>query len=178
MTSDTTDGTTNGGIDHLGNSYGRFFTEIGTRSDQPFKVLAPRDGLVYLPGIENSWVLQAFATSRARYFVDLAAGAAGMAHAFLIPSAHFDVLDWYTGARDDWALTPNLRLLDGRYVCQDDLFQSGWMQSGRIGEALAADETISMEKSSTVEMITTIDRIHQDTEAIFGWQSAPPPPLE
>ena len=139
---------------------------------------APRDGLVDLAGIENTWVLQAFATSRARYFAGSPSGATGMAHAFLIPSAHLDVLDWYTGSPDDWALTPELRLPDGRYVRQDDLFQSGWMHSGRIAEAFAAGEAISMEKSSTVEMISTIDRIHRDTDAIVGWRPAQPPPLE
>ena len=99
MTSDTTDGTTSDGMGHLGNASGRFFTEIGARSDRPFKILAPRDGLVDLAGIENSCVLQAFATSRARYIAGSLSGGTGMAHAFLIPSAHLDVLDCHTGAQ-------------------------------------------------------------------------------
>jgi hypothetical protein len=178
MTSDTTGGTTSGGMGHLGNAYGRFFTEIGTRSDRPFKILAPGDGLVDLAGIENSWVLQAFATSRARYFAGSPSGGTGMAHTFLIPSAHLDVLDCHTGGPDDWTLTPNLRLPDGRYVRQDDLFQSGGMNSKRIVEAFGTDEAISMEQSSIVKMITTIDRIHQDTKAFVGWRIAQPPPPE
>lgn len=138
----------------------------------------PRDGLVNLAEIEDSWVLQAFAMSRARFFAGSPSGATGMAHAFLTPSAHLDVTDWYTGGSDDWVLTPTIRLPDGRAVRQKTLFESGWMQSKRIADGIRNGEAISIEQSSTDEMRQAVSRIHQDTEDLAGWRMPAAPALE
>jgi putative glycosyltransferase (TIGR04372 family) len=139
---------------------------------------AAREGLVDLAGLENSWMLQAFATSRARFFAGSPSGATCMAHAFLIPSAHLDVLDWCTGCEDDWVVTPTVHLHDGRNLRQDDLFESGWMLTARITEALQAGEKITLTQCDTQEMFLAIEQLFRDTSDVQGWRSPEPPPLD
>lgn len=138
----------------------------------------PRAGLVDLAGIANSWMLQAFATSRARFFAGSPSGITGVAHAFLTPSAHLDVLDWYTGEAEDWLMTPTLHLPDGRNLRGEDLFQSGWMHSMRIAKALRDGQLITQTKSETGEMIRALEQLFRDTQDVFGWRKPAPVPTK
>ena len=160
-------------IDHVIDALGGQVVLLGhPEMTQP----RPRDGLINLATIKDSWVSQAFAMSRARFFAGSPSGATGMAHAFLTPSAHLDVLDWYTGGSNDWVLTPTVRTPDGQSVRQEDLFRSGWMQSNRIANALKEGVPLSLDRSSTEEMRRVIDRVCLETADSTGWRAPFPLP--
>lgn len=134
---------------------------------------APRPGLVDLAAIRDSWSLQAFAVSRARFFVGSPSGATGMAHAFLIPSAHVDVLDWYTGEPRDWVVTPTVRLPDGQELRQQALFESGWLHTSSIDAARKHGQRIDIKPCSIEHVIKAVDLVHRDTADVDGWRPLP-----
>lgn len=134
---------------------------------------APRPGYVDLSVIQDSWLLQAFAMSRARFLVGGPSGATGMAHGFCLPSARVDALDWYDADAQDWILTRRVILRDGRDLRQAALLQSGLMTSASLTQLLNQGGISSIEQSSVDEIMAAVALIHGETSDIQGWRAPP-----
>ena len=132
----------------------------------------PRQGYIDLSSLQDSWILQAAATRYARYFAGSASGATGMAHAFCIPSAHIDVLDWYTPLLGDCAVTPRVRIDGGPILRQQALFSSGMMSSHALTLAARQGREIEIVPSNTWEIVQAISQVHVATSEIQGWRKA------
>ena len=131
----------------------------------------PRRGLVDLSVLPDSWLLQAFAVSRARFFVGSTSGASGMAHAFNIPAAHLDVLDWYVGEAGDLLVTPTVTVPDGRVLRQHDLFASGWMNTFTLKKAQASGRSVTIKNCSTEDVLRATRAIHDRTLDVTEWRN-------
>jgi len=131
---------------------------------------APREGLIDLAEVEHCWNLQAHAMANARFFAGSPSGALAMAHAFLIPAAQLDTMDWYAFIDHDIMLTPKLKLPNGVVLRQEEYFRSGWMQSAKITSALRDGIAIEIQKSTTDEMKRAIQQIYIETDGVTGWR--------
>jgi hypothetical protein len=135
---------------------------------------APRDGLVDLSALPDSWMLQSFAMSRSRYFAGSASAGSAMAFAFMVPATHLNATDWYVGEPEDRVLTPTVTLKDGRRLRLRELQQSGWLNSIRIRQGLETGDVVSVEHPDVGDMVRSVELIHAETAGLNGWRPEPP----
>jgi len=155
-------------IDHIIDDLGGQVVQLGHPEMHHH---AGRPGYVALSGIPNSWKLQAFAVSRARFFVGSASGATALAQVFRTPSLHVDVIDWYTGEEHDWILTPTIGLQDGRKLRQRELFHAGLMNSFVLNAMMEAGETVTLEQSTVEEICFGLKGLLTETSDMLGWRA-------
>jgi putative glycosyltransferase (TIGR04372 family) len=157
-------------IDHIIDDLGGQVVQLG---HPEMHHRAARPGYVGLSSIPNSWQLQAFAVSRARFFVGSASGATALAQVFRTPSLHVDVIDWYTGEEQDWILTPTIGLGDGRKLRQEEFFHAGLMNSFTLNTMIEAGETVTLEQSTVGEICFGLAGLLIDTADVTGWRNPP-----
>jgi putative glycosyltransferase (TIGR04372 family) len=131
---------------------------------------AARPGYVDLSALKDSWKLQAFATSRSRFFIGSPSGGTGFAHAFCVPAVHVDVLDWYTGQADDWMLTPTIHFSDGGELRQQELFDAGIMNSPELLDLMQSGRIAGIKKSTNEEIQRAASWIFEQTQDITTWR--------
>jgi putative glycosyltransferase (TIGR04372 family) len=155
-------------IDHLGGQVVQLGHPELTRH-------APRQGLIDLSALPNSWLLQAYAVSRSRFFAGSASAGSAMSFALQVPAAHLNATDWYVGEAEDWVLTPTVVLRDGRRLRQVELYRSGWMNSVHLQRGLELGEVRFLSQPETPEILAVATRIHESTCAVTGWREPASP---
>ncbi len=132
-------------------------------------------GLIDLSRIPDSWSLQCYAVSRARYFVGSGSGGTAMAGAFSTPSLHTDILDFFTGRPNDLVLTQEVIAQDGKRLMQQALLDAGLMSVYDLARDIGEGQSYRFRLNSEAELIHAVHQIHVETDVTRGWRDAAKP---
>ena len=132
-------------------------------------------GFVDLSRVPESWLLQCYAVSRARFFVGSGSGGTAMAGAFGTPALHTDILDFFTGQPGDLVLTQEIQTLDGRRLRQDALFDAGLMSVYDLSRDIGDGQAYRFRLNTAEELSEAVDQIHRETEGVEGWRQEAAP---
>jgi len=154
-------------IERIIKEQGGQVVRIGDPTMTPFP---PMDGLIDLSRIENALPLQAYAVSRARYFVATESGPTQIGCAFKTPTVSTNALNigiWNDGDAllfkrmfddDDVEISPQERLELGM-LSVHRTWSKNWRSTG----------------NSPAEIISASDHMYDLTDGVSGWRTPPGP---
>ncbi len=132
-----------------------------------------RPGFVDLSRYPESWRLQFYAMSRARFFIGSGSGATGMSTGLNIPSAHTDIGDYYTGRPGDLVLTHEIIHPNGDRLMQESLLKAGLFSNVEVETLIEEGQAFGVRKNSTAELFAAARQIYDRTADIDAWRTAP-----
>jgi len=136
--------------------------------DPSMTPLPPLPGLIDLSRVANAFPLQAFAASRARYFVGTDTGATQLASAFKTPSASTNALGVGIWNDDDVILPKTMHLSDGRRLTRDDFLSTGMLTIHRLRPT-----GLQMMDNPPEQLVAVARHMHRVTTDCPGWREAP-----
>lgn len=135
--------------------------------------LPERPGLVDLAPLENSFMLQACAVSRARFMVAGPSGPTALGWGFQIPIGIVDATD----AQGGWGdmerviLTHEVQTPDGRRLRNRALLEAGLLSRAPLSRLLKANEGYVVRKCSGAEVARVAAHLHACTDGVSGWRA-------
>jgi hypothetical protein len=126
------------------------------------------DGLIDLSADPESFPVEVFAASRARYYIGSESGPVGFACAFKVPAAMTNCMSvgvWNDG--DVVLMRRNMRV-PGKFELTGS--QAAEIYDGMAGRFPAAE----MDANTPVELIAVADHLHGATADCEGWRGDPP----
>lgn len=135
---------------------------LGDPTMTPFPAMP---GLIDLSRLSNSFGLQAFAVSRARFFVGTDTGATQLASAFKTPSASTNALGvgiWNDG---DVLLTKTIRMPDGYALTKEDCLSTGMLSVHRL-----RPDAATIEDNTPEQLVAVARHMHRITADCEGWR--------
>jgi putative glycosyltransferase (TIGR04372 family) len=135
--------------------------------------LPERPGLVDLAPLENSFMLQACAVSRARFMVAGPSGAAALGCGFQIPVGIVDATD----AQGGWGdmerviLTHEVHTPDGRRLRNRALLEAGLLSRAPLGRLLRANEGYVVRKCTGAELAKVAAHLHAGSDGVSAWRA-------
>jgi len=150
-------------IRHILIEQGGQVVRLGDPSMTP---LPPLPGLIDLSRYAESFALQAFAMSRARYFVGTDSGTTQLACAFRTPSASTNALGVGVWNDGDVVLTKTVRCPNGLPMTRDELISCGIL--GNL-HGLRPHE-LSIEDNAPRQLVDVARHMHAITAGGDGWR--------
>ena len=136
-----------------------------------------RAGFVDLSRFDDNADLQMCAVARSRFMYGSGAGACSMAYALGVPNGVGNHADFWqpgnTASITQTLVTPNDERLNGW-----DLFESGWMNTKRIGEHLRSRQGFSILKPGEADVLRLANHMVQATQGLSGWRAYRSPERE
>jgi putative glycosyltransferase (TIGR04372 family) len=133
----------------------------------------PRSGFVDLSRHAESYLLQSYACSRARFYIGSATGSVVMALAFNTPNLIADASDFWDGApgRETYLLTHTVRLPDGRRLRQESLAATDLLSTFHLTERMRKYPEITLEKATAPELHACARFMLDKTADCEGWRT-------
>lgn len=135
--------------------------------------LTSRPGFVNLNSIANSFMLQAFAVSRARFMIAGPSGVAPLGWAFQIPTGLVDATDaqcgW--GNMESFMLTQELITPNRGRLRNEELYEAGLLSQGTLRDLTESAAGYSVKKCTGKELSAVADRLFACSEDTTGWRS-------
>lgn len=156
-------------IDHIIKRLGGQVVLLGHPELESFPAQA---GFVDLSRKPNSFMLQAFATSGARFMMAGPSGPIGLGWGFHIPTGLVDASDGVGGygPADQVILTHEVTTPDGRCMRNMELFESGLLDYPVLRDKIRAGEAYQVRKNSASELAAVADHMHKICSDINGWR--------
>ncbi|UUX48108.1 TIGR04372 family glycosyltransferase [Nisaea acidiphila] len=132
--------------------------------------------VIDLSDIPDSFDLQCFAISRARYFIGSCTGPNVLGSAFGTPSLITNQLGadavWNP---DDICLTQTLRTGDGQLLTGEQFFRAGFLHHGLLkNKILKSGKGFELFQNTAEEIIRCADLMYEKTEGCSGWRIPDP----
>ncbi len=161
-------------IDHIIDQLNCQVVTIG----HPGMTLFPsRAGLVDLSQIKGSFMLQAFAVSRARFMIGGASGPIALGWAFDVPTGTVDCAEvhagWGSGERI--FLTHMLETPDGRKLQNNSLAESGLLDVRALAKTMRENSNYRMFKNSGDDISAVATHLFERSTDVSGWRPDPAP---
>lgn len=160
-------------VDHVIDELGGQVVQLGHPELDPFP---SRPGFVDLSRLPNSFMLQAFATSRARFMIAGPSGALGFGWGFHVPTGLVDATDavggW--GPATQVILTHEVTTPDGRCLRNRELLESGLLDYPILRDRIRAGEAFETRKTSAAELAIVADFLHGETTDVNDWRELAP----
>lgn len=162
-------------IDHIIDKLGCQVVQIGHREMKPFPA---RPGLIDLSQIEDPFMVQAFAVSRARFMIGGASGPTSLGWSFNIPTAVVDCPEAHStwGSPANIFLTHEVTTPDGKVLRNQALHDAGLLDIRRLSQAIREGGDHQIRKNSAEEIAAVADHLHLQTADIPTWRGPPVPP--
>ena len=165
-------------VEAIGDIVGRQGGQV-VKIGHPSNLTLPKDlGVVDLSNIPDSFELQAFALSRARYMLASGSGPHILGSALGTPTAHTNMIDpWGVWNPSDLLVPQRLTLPDGSRLEGRALVESGWMDSEWIKHVQRTHGVeITGERNSARQLIEATRILFDRTEGCAGWREPEPSP--
>ncbi len=161
-------------IDHIIDDLHCQVVQTGHPEMTPFP---RREGLVDISRIPNSFMLQAFAVSRARFMIGGASGPISLGWGFGIPTGVCDCPEAHStwGSEHNVYLTHEVTTPDGEKLRNQSLYESGLLDIRALTQRLQAGEKFELRKNSGAEVSAVADHLHACSKGITGWRAEPEP---
>jgi putative glycosyltransferase (TIGR04372 family) len=156
-------------IDHVVDELGGQVVRLGHPQMQKFP---ERPGYVDLSRLENSFMLQAFAVSRARYFVAGPSGVAAVGWGFQVPGAVVDASDAQGGWGDmeRYVLTHEVETPDRGALRNRALLDAGLLSRRPLARLIKEREGYAVRKCTGSELASVADHLHACTGDVADWR--------
>jgi putative glycosyltransferase (TIGR04372 family) len=157
-------------IDHIIDNLGCQVVQIGHPEMIPFP---QRSGLVDISRIENSFMLQAYAVSRARFMIGGASGPTSLGWSFATPTAVCDCAEAHStwGSKHNICLTHEVTTPQGDKLQNQALYESGLLDIQEMTRRMRSGETYSLRKNSGEELCAVADHLHRNSAETTGWRA-------
>ncbi len=156
-------------IDYIINDLGGQVVLLGHPELEPLPV---REGFIDLSRIKDSFMLQAFACSRARFMTAGPSGPIIMGWGFQIPTGLVDASDavggW--GACEQVILTHEVTTPEGATMRNHELFQSGLLDYPVLRDKIRAGENYIVRKNSGEELSAVARHLFDASADTQGWR--------
>ena len=160
-------------IDHIIKDMGGQVVLLGHPELEPFPA---QPGFVDLSRIPNSFMLQAYATSRSRFFMAGPSGPIIMGWGFQIPTGLVDASDavggW--GNCEQVILTHEVTTPDGKTMRNAELFKSDLLDYPVLRDKIRAGENYQVRKNSGAELIAVAKHLLDATLDTPVWRDPVP----
>ncbi len=159
--------------DHIIDRLGGQVVQLGHPELEAFP---PRRDFVDLSRRRDIFMLQAFASSRARFMIAGPSGPLGFGWGFHVPTGLVDASDavggW--GPAEQVILTHEVTTPQGRTMRNMELFRSGLLDYPVLRDKIRAGEDYLVRKNSAAQLAAVADHLHAATMGLEGWR--PPAP--
>ncbi len=156
-------------IDHIVDGLGGQVVLLGHPELQPFP---PRKGFVDLSRIKNSFMLQIYAVSRARFLIGGPSGPVNFGWGFQIPTGMVDTVDgdagW--GPVEQVVLTKKLELPTGEVVQNNSFLATGLLDYRTLRDKIRADEDYTAHPNTIEELRMVADHLHRCSTDTPAWR--------
>jgi putative glycosyltransferase (TIGR04372 family) len=154
--------------DHIIDKLGGQVVRLGHPEMRQFPA---RKGLVDLALIPDSYLLQANAVSRSRFFIGSPSGALIFALGFSIPTAITDSSDfWCTPITPSVILTHTVVTPDGTKLRQQELMDAGLLNTRQLTKRMQSDPRYQLIKCNAEDIARAADAIFAATSDVQGWR--------
>lgn len=160
-------------INHIIDDLDCQVVQIGHPEMTPFPA---RPGLVDLSRIRNSFMLQAFAVSRARFMIGGASGPVALGWSFYTPTAVVDCPEVHAswGSTRNVFLTHEVSTPDGERLQNQPLYESGLLDIRRLTRLMREGLNYSIRKNTGEDISTVADHLFTNTTDTPIWRQDPP----
>ncbi len=158
-------------IDHIIDDLGCQVVQLGHPEMTPFPA---RPGLIDLSRLQNRFMLQAFAVSRARFMIGSASGPAVLGWSFDVPTAIVDCLEAHTGwgNADKFFLTQEITTPAGAVLANASLSEAGLLNIRALAKSMRANPNYAIRSNTAAQLRAVADHLHDITSGISGWRDA------
>lgn len=157
-------------VDHIIKELGGQVVMLGHPELEPFPA---RDSFIDLSRLKNSFLLQAFATSRARFMVAGPSGPINLGWGFQIPTALVDTVDgdggW--GPEAQLVLTKKITTPQGKIVQNLEADKAGLLDYRLLRDKIRAGEGYAVTPNSFEELRAVADHLHSKSSNVNAWRS-------
>ncbi|MCP5081969.1 MAG: TIGR04372 family glycosyltransferase [Alphaproteobacteria bacterium] len=140
------------------------------------EALPPQDGFIDLSRIKDSFMLQAYACSRARFMIAGPSGPIIMGWGFQIPTGLVDASDavggW--GRCEHVILTHEVTTPEGATMRNKTLFDSGLLDYPVLRDKIRAGEDYVVRKNSGPELAAVARHLYEVSTDTVGWRIEQP----
>lgn len=160
-------------VDHIIRELGGQVVLLGHPELESFP---PQEGFIDLSRQPDSFLLQAFATSGARFMIAGPSGPIALGWGFHIPTALIDTADGIGGfgPAEQVILSHEVTTPDGKCMRNMELFRSGLLDYPVLRDKIRAGEPYVVRKNSGSELIAVANHMHEVCADTNGWH--PPAP--
>ncbi len=160
-------------IDYIIDQLGGQVVLLGHPELEPFP---SRDNFVDLSRQKNSFMLQAYAASRARFLIAGPSGPINLGWGFQIPTGLVDASDgvggW--GSGEQVILTHEVTTPDGKIMRNAELFASGLLDYPALRNKIRAGENFAVRKNSAEELTAVANHLFSKSGDIPQWREMKP----
>jgi len=135
-------------------------------------LFSARPGFVDLSRLPSSFMMQAYAVSRARFMVGGPSGPLALGWGFDIPTALVDAVDGHQGfgAGEQLILTHEVTTPAGEVLSNKALQDAGLLDTRTLVSEMARDPGYNIRKNSVAEITAVCDHLHAKTSATEDWR--------
>ena len=156
-------------IEHIIDDLGCQVVQLGHPEMTPFPA---RPGFIDLSRSGNSFMLQAFAVSHAKFMLASASGPATLGWSFDVPTAIVDCLEAHTGwgNAETVFLTQEVTTPTGDMLRNTSLSEAGLLDIRALARTMREHKGYSVRPNSGEELITVADHLHACSKDVSGWR--------